>query len=86
MLTAICSNARPPKAAPPSPLASRQAPMADVIGIDFGTTNSVIALRQADGQVASIRYEAGAGVVDTFRSLLCFWADETGQVRRPNNE
>jgi hypothetical chaperone protein len=55
--------------------------MADVIGIDFGTTNSVIALRQADGQVASIRYGTGAAVADTFRSLLCFWAEETGPSR-----
>jgi hypothetical chaperone protein len=55
--------------------------MHDVIGIDFGTTNSVIALRQADGQVASIRYAAGQGVVDTFRSVLCFWAEESGANR-----
>ncbi len=55
--------------------------MRDVIGIDFGTTNSVIALRQPDGQVASIRYAAGQGVVDTFRSVLCFWAEETGPSR-----
>jgi hypothetical chaperone protein len=55
--------------------------MHDVIGIDFGTTNSVIALRQPDGQVASIRYAAGQEVVDTFRSVLCFWAEETGANR-----
>jgi hypothetical chaperone protein len=55
--------------------------MHDVIGIDFGTTNSVIALRQADGSVASLRYAAGQGVVDTFRSVLCFWAEDTGASR-----
>jgi hypothetical chaperone protein len=55
--------------------------MSEVIGIDFGTTNSVIALHQPDGQVATVRYQAGAEVVDTFRSLLCFWMEETGPSR-----
>ncbi|MDB5369188.1 MAG: hsp70 family protein [Roseomonas sp.] len=55
--------------------------MHDVIGIDFGTTNSVIALRQPDGQVVSLRYAAGQKVVDTFRSVLCFWAEESGATR-----
>ncbi|MFC7552071.1 Hsp70 family protein [Pseudoroseomonas wenyumeiae] len=55
--------------------------MQDVIGIDFGTTNSVIALRQPDGQAVGLRYAAGRGVVDTFRSVLCFWAEESGASR-----
>ena len=55
--------------------------MQDVIGIDFGTTNSVIALRQPDGQALGLRYAAGRGVVDTFRSVLCFWAEESGASR-----
>ena len=52
--------------------------MQDVIGIDFGTTNSVIALRQPDGQAVGLRYAAGRGMVETFRSVLCFWAEESG--------
>jgi hypothetical chaperone protein len=55
--------------------------MQDVIGIDFGTTNSVIALRQPDGQAVGLRYAAGRGAVDTFRSVLCFWAEESGASR-----
>ncbi|HWL81499.1 MAG TPA: Hsp70 family protein [Roseomonas sp.] len=55
--------------------------MPDVLGIDFGTTNSVIALRQPDGAVSTFRYAAGASATDTFRSLLCFWAEETGPTR-----
>ena len=55
--------------------------MPEVIGIDFGTTNSVIAHRRPDGSTATIRYQAGDRMVDTFRSLLCFWADETGPGR-----
>jgi hypothetical chaperone protein len=55
--------------------------MQDVIGIDFGTTNSVIALRQPDGEVLGLRYAAGQGMVETFRSVLCFWAEESGASR-----
>ena len=43
------------------------------IGIDFGTTNSVVALLHADGSVTARRY----GTADVFRSVLCFWTEET---------
>ena len=55
--------------------------MQDVIGIDFGTTNSVIARRMPDGQTVGLRYAAGQGMVETFRSVLCFWAEESGASR-----
>ena len=38
-----------------------------IIGIDFGTTNSVVAVLQPDGTVRT------AGL-DPFRTVLCFWA------------
>lgn len=41
-------------------------------GIDFGTTNSVIALRGPDGTTRSAVF----GTEQVFRSVLCFWADE----------
>lgn len=69
----ICSKARP--------FTARIRVMADVIGIDFGTTNSVIAIRQEDGSIGSLRFRSGQGEIDTFRSLICFWADETGASR-----
>ena len=50
--------------------------MTSVLGIDFGTTNSVIAaLDRATGQVRTVRLQAGGMVHDTFRSLLCFWTE-----------
>ncbi|EFH10795.1 Hsp70 family protein [Pseudoroseomonas cervicalis] len=55
--------------------------MAETIGLDFGTTNSVIALRGEDGAVGTVRYAVGGAEIDTFRSLLCFWAEETGPSR-----
>jgi hypothetical chaperone protein len=46
------------------------------IGIDFGTTNSVIALLHADGTVTTARHAAGDTLVEVFRSILCFWTEE----------
>src|SRR5215469_12682545 len=48
-------------------------PMIRSIGIDFGTTNSVVALLHQDGSVTARRY----GTADVFRSVLCFWSEET---------
>ena len=41
-------------------------------GIDFGTTNSVIALRDADGTTRGAVF----GTEQVFRSVLCFWTGE----------
>ncbi len=49
--------------------------MGPVIGIDFGTTNSVVAVLGPDGAVATHRFAAGDAFTDVFRSVLCFWAD-----------
>jgi len=40
-----------------------------LIGIDFGTTNSVVALQQPDGSITTARF----GLLDVFRTVLCFW-------------
>jgi len=42
------------------------------VGIDFGTTNSVVALLHDDGSVTTQRH---AGL-DVFRSVLCFWTEQ----------
>ncbi len=45
--------------------------MVKAVGIDFGTTNSVVALLHDDGSVTTQRHAS----LDVFRSLLCFWAE-----------
>lgn len=55
--------------------------MTDIIGIDFGTTNSVIALHRPDGSVESLRFAMGSREAETFRSLICFWMEESGAGR-----
>jgi hypothetical chaperone protein len=47
--------------------------MIRAIGIDFGTTNSVVALLHDDGRVTTQRRAS----LDVFRSVLCFWTEDT---------
>ncbi|MGG5812323.1 Hsp70 family protein [Falsiroseomonas sp. CW058] len=51
--------------------------MRPAIGIDFGTTNSVVALLRPDGTAATLRHATG----DVFRSVLCFWTGAGGRTR-----
>jgi len=52
--------------------------MGAVIGIDFGTTNSVVTALGADGTAATLSRDTG----EVFRSVLCFWADPRGGAMR----
>ena len=45
------------------------------IGIDFGTTNSVVALAGADGSVMTRSFATKQGAVDAYRSALMFWRE-----------
>jgi hypothetical chaperone protein len=55
--------------------------MPPVIGVDFGTTNSVVAILQPDGRVETARFAVGQAEIDVFRSVLCFWAADRGGLR-----
>ncbi len=44
------------------------------VGIDFGTTNTVVAFLQEDGSVRSVGFLND----EVFRSVLCFWTERTG--------
>lgn len=45
------------------------------IGIDFGTTNSVVALGDANRGATLVNYSASGNAGPIFRSALCFWED-----------
>ena len=47
------------------------------IGIDFGTTNSVVARLRADGSCETLHHATG----EMFRSVLCFWNGAGGRAR-----
>lgn len=46
------------------------------IGIDFGTTNSVVALGGAAGEAKLVDFAAPSGTSPIFRSALCFWEED----------
>ena len=49
---------------------------ASALGLDFGTTNSVVALADGEGGTELVAFgDAGDAV---FRSALCFWEEERG--------
>jgi hypothetical chaperone protein len=43
------------------------------IGVDFGTTNSVVTLLRSDGSVETVRHPFGTAEIEVIRSVLCFW-------------
>jgi hypothetical chaperone protein len=51
-----------------------------IIGIDFGTTNSVAAILGPDGTVTNRRFAFNGAELDVFRTVLCFW-NEVGRGR-----
>ena len=50
--------------------------MTRLIGIDFGTTNSVVAILEPDGSTRTARHAIGQAELDVFRTVLCFWNHE----------
>ncbi|MGJ8528774.1 Hsp70 family protein [Maritalea sp.] len=54
------------------------AQIASSIGIDFGTSNTVIALADAHANVRTIQFGAEADASDVYRSILCFQKQDGG--------
>ena len=46
------------------------------VGIDFGTTNSVIARASGSGDAELVKFDAPGGTSSVFRSALCFWQED----------
>lgn len=51
------------------------------IGVDFGTTNTVVAIADADGAVTPVRFSHAELALEIFRSTLCY-EDVPGNPRR----
>ena len=45
------------------------------VGIDFGTTNSAVAIAELDGRVTSLSWPSTSGDVGVFRTALAFWSE-----------
>jgi len=61
-------------------------PPAASIGVDFGTSNTVVALATGDGRVESLRFEHGGGMQSVYASALCFWRERPGDGLAPSFE
>ncbi len=50
------------------------------LGIDFGTTNSVVALAYENGRVESLSWPSPWGATDVFRTALVLWSDAPRRI------
>ena len=51
---------------------------ARALGLDFGTTNTVVALTDGQGGSELVGFDGEEATGPVFRSALCFWEDERG--------
>ncbi|WP_158814519.1 Hsp70 family protein [Methylocapsa sp. S129] len=63
------------------PDASKASPY-PTIGIDFGTTNTVIAISGGAGEVRFVRFDHRGESLSSVLSALCFWSENTPDGRR----
>ena len=55
------------------------------IGIDFGTTNTVIAFAGPDGEAEALQFTHDGVVHRTYQSALCFWEEHQGESASPRH-
>lgn len=61
-------------------------PNAVSIGVDFGTSNTVVAIATGEGQVEAIRFHHGGLALSVYASALCFWQERPGSNLPPSAE
>ena len=51
------------------------------IAIDFGTSNTVVAVARPDSEVETVKFHHGDEILGVYMSALCFW-EETGHGQK----
>ena len=87
MRVSINDNSGPPPVT--KPLARRDIAKASprqTIGIDFGTTNTVLAISEGGGGVRFVRFDHRGDSLSSVLSALCFWSEVTPDRRITRRE
>ncbi len=71
----------------PSPVVTvLRTPAGPSIGIDFGTTNTVVAIADPDGRTEALKFDCGGELFRVYMSALCFWEEKRDGVRHTRVE
>jgi hypothetical chaperone protein len=61
-------------------VASARQPVARSLGLDFGTTNTVVSWARPDARGVPVEFRFVSSLIQSFRSALCFW-DEGDEIQ-----
>lgn len=56
------------------------------VGIDFGTSNTVVAIADSSGRVEAVTFDHGGAALKVYVTAMCFWDERHGNGRRTHVE
>ena len=56
------------------------------VGVDFGTSNTVVAIADSSGRVEAVTFDHGGARLKVYVTAMCFWDERHGNGRRTHVE